>query len=641
MTKLIYLFTLVSLLLYSKPPALTPAIVNKKANQILHSHIQHKSLDIEIGRRMLLNFLEELDPAKIYLTENEVAAWIDPSKEMVQAMINEFQKGVFTTFETLYAVMLNAIERMRNLTDDTATTQDYPKDVKNEEFKDISWAKDEKALLVRNVRLKGLQLSFAKQLNETQALFLKRIQKLRNGKEEELIQSSNPKLQKQQCLTLVIKSLAKSLDAHTFYFTPDEASQFIIQIQQRLFGIGAQLHDSLNGFTVMNIIEGGPADRSKLLQVNDRIIAVNGEPVIGMDIVEGTSLIRGAKGTEVVLTLIRKSLLGEEKLDVTIIRDEIVLKDTRIDASYELFGKGAIARIRLGSFYQDDNYSSATDIQQALQDLQKEHRLDGVILDLRNNAGGLLPQAVAVTGLFIQRGIVVSIKDCQNNIQHLRNLEKSRAFDGPLIVLTNKASASAAEIVAQTLQDYGRALVVGESHTFGKGSYQTFTLDTNNTGAVNQEGEFKVTRGLYYTVSGKSPQLNGVKPDIEVAGYLSHLEIGERFAPFPLDNNAISPQFQDKMTDIHPLYRSRIAAQYKRGQQKKEELYSSLLPTLRNNSTHRVKTNAPYCKFLEYLQSETATAESPFPPPDYQLEETMNIMKDLIMLQSREMEKSA
>ncbi len=214
--------------------------------------------------------------------------------------------------------------------------------------------------------------------------------------------------------------------------------------------------------------------------------------------------------------------------------------------------------MHLFSFYQDSNSSSASDLAAAIENLKKEHNLKGIILDLRNNAGGLLPQAVSVTGLFISKGVVVSVKDNTGQVQHLRNVENRKVWDGPLIVLTARTSASAAEIVAQTLQDYGRAIVIGDPETFGKGTFQTFTLESANFGKVNPKGEYKVTRGRYYTVSGKSPQLVGVKADIVVPGIFSEMEIGEKYSKFPVETDEIPPNFDDNLSDVPAIHRSQF-----------------------------------------------------------------------------------
>src|SRR6185503_13004300 len=191
------------------------------------------------------------------------------------------------------------------------------------------------------------------------------------------------------------------------------------------------------------------------------------------------------------LTLLREVGGEEVTLCVEAMRDEVVIKEARLETFLIPFGDGVIAHCALHAFYQDPIHSSASDLAAELTRIQAKHKLRGVILDLRTNAGGILPQAVAVAGLFITKGIVVSIKDNDSKVEHLRNIDGKMAYEGPLVITTSKASASASEIVAQTLQDYGRAIIVGDEHTFGKGSFQTFTLDSGSGGKVNPKGEFK------------------------------------------------------------------------------------------------------------------------------------------------------
>ena len=412
----------------------------------------------------------------------------------------------------------------------------------------------------------------------------------------------------------------------------------MVQVQQRLFGIGAQLRDNLNGFTIVRLLDGGPASIGNKLKINDRIIAVNREPVVGMDITEAVELIRGEKGTPVLLTILRNSNEENEqkldKLDLEITRGEVVLEEIRLETNIEPYADGVIANLRLFSFYQDPKSSSASDIKKAIERLKSEYKLKGVVLDLRNNSGGLLPQAVAVTGLFITKGIVVSIKDSSARVQHLRDTDGKLVWDGPLMVLTNRASASAAEIVAQTLQDYGRALVIGDKHSFGKGTFQTFTLDAWNTGKVNPRGEYKVTRGRYYTVSGKSPQLVGVQADIIVPGILSELDIGEEFSKFPLENDSIEPHFEDDLADIPLIHRNQAGRLYKHNLQPILTTYTQYQDILKKNSEKRIKENKNYQNFLKEIEKKHYDAEpiEIFGQSDLQLTEANNIMKDLIFL---------
>jgi carboxyl-terminal processing protease len=357
-----------------------------------------------------------------------------------------------------------------------------------------------------------------------------------------------------------------------------------------------------------------------------------------MDITEAVELIRGQQGTAVCLTVLRKTgeetSKQEEKLDIDIIRAEVVLKETRLESSSVPFGEGVIGIFHLFSFYQDNKSSSAGDLSQAIQELKDRSNLKGIILDLRNNAGGLLDQAVSVAGLFMDKGVVVSVKDNTGEIKKLRNIDQRKLWDGPLLVLTNKLSASASEIVAQTLQDYGRALVVGDERTYGKGTFQTFTLESANYGKVNPKGEYKVTRGRYYTVSGKSPQLVGVKADIIVPGIFSQMEIGEKFSKHPLGTDLIGANFEDDLSDIPAMHRYQISRLYKFNLQKILTTYTRHTEHLKTNSQTRIETNKNYQCFLKAIEKKDAIDEEAeeYGNNDLQLDETIHVIKDLIYI---------
>lgn len=623
----------------AKLPHITPTQTTSKINEIMKAHAVYHQLSPMLVKRALLNYLDELDPTKTFFIESDINAWLEPSDALIKKVLEEYRQNRFDTFSEINQTMVKAIHRRRKL-EKEINLKTLPAKVNPEEFKNMKWVSSEEELLRRITRLKALQIETASKLNEElKEKSLQRMAKRQTLTEEEFL-NPDPVYQQHLLLTDVLKAFAAALDAHTAYFTPDEATQFMINVQQRLFGIGAQLRDDVNGFTVVKIVEGSPAGRNKQLKIKDRIIAVNGEPVVGMDIADVVEMIRGEENTPVTLTVIREAGEGEaqieEKLDITIPRGEVVLKETRFETSHEAFGDGAIAYLRLYSFYQDPESSSTDDITKALEQLRKEHAIKGVILDLRFNSGGLLSQAVGIAGLFITKGTIASIKDETGAIQHLRDLDGKMAWDGPLIILTNRASASASEIVAQSLQDYGRALIVGDDHTYGKGTFQTFTLNTTKENIVNPQGEYKVTRGLYYTVSGKTPQMAGVIADIVVPGPLSEMEIGEKFAKYPLENDRIKPNFDDDLADVPYLQREKVRMLYKFNLQPQVHLYDKYLPTLKANSEDRIKSNKTYQTLLteikkkEPIDEETLTELGQV---DLQLTETYNIMKDLLYLQ--------
>lgn len=623
----------------AKLPNITPTQTTSKINEIMKAHAVYHQLSPMLVKRALLNYLDELDPTKTYFIESDIRSWLEPSDQLLKKILEDYRQNRFSTFSEINQTMVMAIQRRRKL-DKEIDLKTLPAKVNPEEFKNMKWVTSEEELLRRITRLKALQIETAAKLNEElKDKSLQRIAKRQTLTEEEFL-NPDPVYQQHLMLTDVLKAFAAALDAHTAYFTPDEATQFMINVQQRLFGIGAQLRDDVNGFSVVKIVEGSPAGRNKQLKVKDRIIAVNGEPVVGMDIVDVVEMIRGEENTPVTLTVIREEgeeeAKVEEKLDITIPRGEVVLKETRFETSHESFGDGAIAYLRLYSFYQDPESSSTDDITKALDQLRKEHAIKGVILDLRYNSGGLLSQAVGIAGLFITKGTIASIKDETGAIQHLRDLDGKMAWDGPLIILTNRASASASEIVAQSLQDYGRALIVGDDHTYGKGTFQTFTLNTTKENMLNPQGEYKVTRGLYYTVSGKTPQLTGVIADIVVPGPLSEIEIGEKFAKYPLENDKIKPNFDDDLADVPYLQREKVRMLYKFNLQPQVHMYDKYLHTLKANSEDRIKTNKSFQTLLTELKKKEPVDEETLTElgrVDLQLTETYNIMKDLLYLQ--------
>lgn len=642
-----YFYTLLAFLTFLSPlqgklPDISPSDVHSQMEAIMKAHAQHKKLTRELIKRTLVNYLEELDPTKTYFIADDISTWTEPSDELLDKILADYDKNKFDTFYQIDDKLASVIPRRHELEKKIDPSQ-FLKHVDTEEFKDLPWAKTQEDLLDRLIKIKSLQMeSSTKLTDDVKEKALQRIEKRQTKYEEEVL-NTDPVQKQRFVLSHTLKALASSLDSHTSYFTPEEAAQFMINVQQKLFGIGAQLRDDINGFSIVKIVEGGPASNSKDLKIKDRIIAVNGEPVVGMDIIDAVELIRGEENTPVTLTVIRESIdekdpekKVEEKLDIVIKRGAVVLKETRYEGSYEPIGDGIIVYLRLYSFYQDSDSSSAEDLTKEFNRIKENHNVKGIILDLRFNSGGMLSQAVAVTGLFITKGIVVSIKDDSGHVQHLRDLDGTTIFDGPLIVLVNRASASASEIVAQTLQDYGRAIIIGDDHTYGKGSFQTFTLGGEKSSDINPKGEFKVTRGRYYTVSGKTPQLTGVLSDIVVPGLLSYSDIGEKFGKYPLENETIKSNFDDDLSDVPFLQRDRIRLLYKFDLQKPLKTYAPYMNQLKKNSEHRVTNDKNYQSFLKEIQKKSVEIDPDNPEQfgqnDLQLQEAYSLMKDLIFL---------
>lgn len=630
----------------AKPAEIDEHGVTLKMQEIMKAHVSYKKVTPTIAKRALENFIDTLDPTKTYFLEEDVEKWLDADDKELERVAKDFEDSRFPAFQDIFEKMRQAVAR-RDKIEKQIDKEALPTDVSANEFKDMHFCKTMDELYNRIKRLRALQIGAAAKISkDAEKLALQRLQKKREQVDEEF-SGKNQKLLTQVLCTYILKAFSSSLDAHTNYFTPQEASQFLISVQQKLLGIGVQLRDDVDGFSVVKIIEGGPADREKELKVKDKIIAVNGEPVIGLDVIEVVDRIRGQDGTDVTLRVVRDVGEDGKKLqqlkDIRIKRGEVVLKESRLDYEAQPFADGAIAYFHLHAFYQDAETSSAEDIQKAFDEMKQKYKIYGVVLDLRFNPGGILSQAVSVTGLFIDKGVVVSIKDENGVVHHLRNLESKKMWDGPLVVLTNRASASAAEIVPQTLQDYGRALIVGDDHSYGKGSFQTFTLTGTNINSIDPEGEYKVTRGCYYTVSGKTPQLVGVKSNIEVPSGLETMDIGEMYAKYPLENDSIPPSFLDTFDDVPLFQREKIRYLYKTDLQKIETKYLVPLALLRKNSLVRQKENKAYQRFLNLVNGKKESDAEEFELvekyPDFQLSETMNIMKDYIILLEKEASK--
>ena len=289
----------------AKPPQIEPKDVKNKIEEIFKAHVTHKKATPELMKKSIQNFLEELDPTKTYFLSSEIQQWTDPSDELLQKTISGLKTAHFSIFEEIHITFLEAIER-RNALENKIKDLPLPSKVKSDEFKDHAWAQKVDELENRLLRIKSLQFSATEALGDhSQEKFIQRINKRRINRESEFI-GQNKEERFKITLSCVLKSIASALDSHTNYFTPSEANQFMIQVQQRLFGIGAQLRDDLDGLSIVRILENSPASQSNKLKINDKIIAVGNEPIVGFDIAEAVDLIRGEKGTPVRLTVFRE-----------------------------------------------------------------------------------------------------------------------------------------------------------------------------------------------------------------------------------------------------------------------------------------------------------------------------------------------
>ena len=339
-------------------------------------------------------------------------------------------------------------------------------------------------------------------------------------------------------LQVYLTALSNGYDPHSDYFSPREAENFEINnIKLSLTGIGARLQWD-DGYTkLIELVPGGPAIRSKKLKPGDRITAVaQGEEGEAVDVIEMqldkvVDKIRGEKGTMVRLTIIPVDAADDsETREVRLIRDKIKLTDSLAKSQVIDYPEGNDSQPRLGVINLPQFYENcARDVALILERFRKE-KVSGIVLDLRRNGGGLLPEAVKLAGLFIDQGPMVQVIDSRRRKQVLQDNDTKIGYDGPMIVLVGKLSASASEIVAAALQDYGRALIVGNLSTHGKGTVQT-VMPLNNWVRLPDSGKLKLTVSKFYRVVGSTTQKQGVTPDLILPSPYDYMEIGEATLP--------------------------------------------------------------------------------------------------------------
>ena len=365
----------------------------------------------------------------------------------------------------------------------------------------------------------------------------------------------------QDVLQIYANALASLYDPHTAYFSPRRNENFQISMSLSLEGIGAELTTEDEYTKVNRIIPGGPADLHGSLKAEDKIVGVGQDEedivdVIGWRIDDVVALIRGAKGTSVRLEYIPANGDSSNTNIIKILRDKVKLEDKSAQSQIleiEQSGKTlSIGVIEIPAFYmdfeayraRDPNFKSTTrDVYNLIKEL-KESKVDGIVLDLRSNGGGSLFEATSLTDLFIDRGPVVQIRDSNQRVQRNNRAYRAAAYDGPLLVMINRLSASASEIVAGALQDYGRALVVG-SQSFGKGTVQDVT--------PLSKGQLKLTISKFYRVSGDSTQHRGILPDIEFPSTYDFEEVGESQQDNALPWDRIRRVPHTTKTDLQPL----------------------------------------------------------------------------------------
>jgi len=356
-------------------------------------------------------------------------------------------------------------------------------------------------------------------------------------------------LEHKDYFSMYLNAIAEAFDPHTSYMAPRDKDRFDTHMSGKLEGIGAQLQKTRDYIKVVKVISGGPAWRGEHLEIGDLIMRVRQEneeesvDISAMRLDDAVDLIKGPKGTKVILTVKRVDGTIE---DVSIERDVVELEETYAKYSLIKDGDEVYGLIDLPQFYFDmNNYrtrNAASDVEKAIKELKAEG-MQGLVLDLRDNGGGSLRAAIDMTGLFIEGGPVVQVVSSGNRTEVLRAKRRPVVWDGPLVILVNEISASASEILAAAIQDYGRGIVVGSKQSYGKGTVQNL-LDLNEYVRkmdMDDLGALKLTTQKFYRINGGSTQLEGVKSDVVMPDRYTYIDIGERDYKNPMPYDKIAP----------------------------------------------------------------------------------------------------
>jgi carboxyl-terminal processing protease len=514
------------------------SVANSVGRLLEEGHYTHQPLNDEVSKKFLKTYLELLDFSHLFFTQKDVDMLTAKyATSLDDDILLQNVKPAYEIFE-LYLKRVDArVAKIKQQLNE-------PVDFKNDAVIELSrqkapWPKDEgeaDAIWRGRIASELLQEHLSEHpIEPGPKLIARRYERLaRNVHEQD----------KEEQVKLFLDALAQAYDPHSEYLSKADLKNFSINMGLSLVGIGAMLRTEDGYAKIESLVPGGPAQTDGRLKVGDRITAVaqgSGEfaDVRDMRLDKVVEQIRGKKGTKVRLLVIpADSPDPSKRKTIELVRDEIKLKDqeARADVIIKKDENGAPVKlgwITLPSFYADmDKHQKSTtkDVLALLKRLKKEN-ISGLVVDLRRNGGGSLEEAIALTGLFLKSGPIVQTKGSNGNIVVSSDPDPSIAYNGPMIVLTSRQSASASEIFAAALQDYGRALVVGDKNTFGKGTVQTILeigRFTSLLGSRSQEdGALKLTIQKFYRVAGGSTQLHGVASDIVLPTLSDLPEFGE------------------------------------------------------------------------------------------------------------------
>ena len=525
-------------------------LVRVTAGLLEHSQFSHHPLDRELAKKWLDHYLDGLDSRHSLFLASDVDEFAALTGSLSEDTRGEEE---ISAAQRIFARFLERLEQYTSAMTTTLKTSPFDfvgRDTYNLDWEHAPYPRDlaaARAIWRQQLRAEYLQekLGGKKPADIVKVLLRRHALQLKTMKE----------LHSDEVIEVYLNALAHVYDPHSNYLSHEEMENMSISMNLSLFGIGASLQ-SVDGYcTIHELIPGGPGARSGQLKPGDRIVAVaqsKGDPVdvVNIPLTRTVQMIRGPKGTVVTLTVLPAGAgEGGATETITLIRDHIKLEDQAAKASIVDLPSGSGSSLRLGvldlpSFYANiggarGNERSATvDVERLLAKLNAEH-VRGLIVDLRRNGGGSLEEAISLTGLFIRKGPVVQTRDLQGKVDVESDEDPRIVYDGPMILLTSRFSASASEILAGALQDYGRAVVVGDTSTFGKGTMQSIVqlggvMDDNRLRHSYDPGALLLTIRKFYRPSGASTQLRGVAADIVLPSLSDLSDVSESSLQDPL-----------------------------------------------------------------------------------------------------------
>jgi carboxyl-terminal processing protease len=630
---------------------LKKADVRTAMEEMLNYHLEYKEFSPFLARRSLRVYIQQFDAEKYYLLSSEALPYLDAQEDRAQSLVKNYYKDDFSEYAHLNVVIQKAIVRARSyraeVEKELIQSDELPKAPPSTSYTDYASSERELKSRIKNQLVNILSIEKrngtlrswnAEQRKKLFDLWERRFSRLENT------YLPTKDLSEHYLCMHVLKAMAKSLDAHSFYFSPEEAYEMRTSLEKQFEGIGVVLREGIDGVVIHAMIKGGPAERSGSIAPGDLLVEIDGVSMATASYDEVLKRLQGSGTGTIKLGFRRFDSQSDSRLyHVELRREKIVMQEDRVSFSFEPFGDGIIGKLNLPSFYEGgEGGSCEKDLRTALRELKQRGKLLGLVLDMRENSGGFLTQAVKVAGLFITCGVVVISKYAKGETQYLRNLDGRSYYDGPLVILTSKGSASAAEIVAQALQDYGAGIVVGDERTYGKGTIQYQTVTDTSASSF-----FKVTVGRYYTVSGRTTQIDGVRADIVAPTFYANLAIGERYLEYPLRSDRVPSAFVDPLTDVDPRNRAWFQQNYLPNLQKKLSLWTQMMGQLKENSAYRLKQNKDYTSFLAFIGQDKKgellplTVENNWGANDLQMAEAVSILKDMAELKPQAAKKVA